>query len=148
MNAMTGSISEGRKSESTSIDAVDAEISEEASYNDDEEWGLNGDEGGEDDDDDDEDDDGQDDEVDENADEAERADAGAMAEPEMDEEAMMNTARPKPVKVLEDEEERHRTHEPLVSCLQRYNSVSHFFHPSVMSGILSSRNPGQLRQCG
>lgn len=95
----------------------------EGDYDDDEEWGLNGDEG----------------------DYASDADGygGEPAAPtpgpeagsfdvaipahvsaEDDEEAMMNNERPRAIKVLEIEEERHRPHEPLVSVLQRYNSVS------------------------
>jgi hypothetical protein len=43
-------------------------------------------------------------------------------EPELDEEEEAMNG-PKKVKVLEEENESHRPHEPLVSVLQKYSSV-------------------------
>lgn len=103
-------------------DRVVVTINGEA-YDENEEWGLNGDEGVEEDDEEQE---------------QEQGTVPQAQEQEADEEAFMNvqpqtqsqnssSSRPKPIKVLEEEEERHRTHEPLVSVLQRYNSVSQWF---------------------
>jgi hypothetical protein len=55
--------------------------------------------------------------------EGDRSDTESMPEEIDEEEEAMNGPKKVLVKVMEDESEKHRTHEPLVSVLQKYDTV-------------------------
>lgn len=55
--------------------------------------------------------------------EEDRSDSESMPEEIDEEEEAMNGPKKVLVKVMEDESEKHRPHEPLVSVLQKYDSV-------------------------